>query len=216
MKIQQKEILRYLGYGGKPADPAVLERIDAIKKELEACLTPKSVYGKWSCEVNADGTVAIGNLIIKSRTLADHIKDCEYVILLAATLGAETDTRIRRYSVTNIGKAAITQAVCAAMIESYCDDLECRIAGEQEGLYLKSRFSPGYGDFSITHQKDILNFLECGKRIGITLTDNFMMIPEKSVTAVIGLSKKQDGHKGKCGDCGNLQCEFRKEQEYDF
>lgn len=213
MKIQEKEVLRYLGYRGTSADKAILEQIKDAAKELEACLAPKSVYGKWSCKVTDEGITFIDNTVIRSKSLAGHIKDCEYVILLAATLGIEADTLIRRYSVTDIGKAAVMQASCAAMIESYCDDMECRIAGEQAGerLYLKPRFSPGYGDFCITHQKDIFNLLGCGKRIGITLTESFMMIPEKSVTALIGLTKEKSQPAGKCKSCANVQCEFREE-----
>lgn len=213
MDIQQKEILRYLGYGNKPAEGMVLEQIEEVKKELLAGLTPKSVYGKWDCQVDAAGAVKIGNTVIRSKNLARHIKGCEYAILLAATLGTKADMLIRRYSVLDMGKAAVAQAVCTAMIEAYCDDLECRIAREQAatGWHLKSRFSPGYGDFSIACQKDLFNLLECGKQIGITLTESLMMIPEKSITAVIGLTREEECHKGKCRSCANLQCEFRKD-----
>ena len=209
------EILRYLGYKNNFADKKILGQINYIKKEFETCLTPKNIYGTWNCKVDSDGTIKINNITIKSKDLADHIKDCENVLLFVATLGTEADTLIRRYSISDMGKAVIAQAVCTAMIESYCDEIQCKIAKNEikKGLYLKSRFSPGYGDFSITHQKDILNLLECNKRLGIALTDSFMIIPEKSVTAVIGLTKKQNHHNKKCESCLDLQCEFRKEQK---
>lgn len=213
MEIRESEVLRYLGYRGSPVDEMVIRQIEEAKTELEACVTPKSVYGKWECKVDPAGTARIGGMIIKSSGLAAHIKDCGQAVLFAATLGTEADTLIRRYSVADIGKAAVMQAVCAAMIESYCDGLECQIAAEaaRDGLYERPRFSPGYGDFSITHQKDIINMLDCGRRIGLTLADSFMMIPTKSVTALIGLTRVENHPAKKCEGCSDLQCEFREE-----
>ena len=51
---------------------------------------------------------------------------------------------------------------------------------KEKGLYLRPRFSPGYGDFALEYQKDIFRMLECEKRIGITLTEGNLMMPSKS------------------------------------
>ena len=63
---------------------------------------------------------------------------------------------------------------------------------EEEHLYLRPRFSPGYGDFDICYQEPVVRMLNCAKTIGLTLTDSFMMTPTKSVTAVIGISTQKD------------------------
>ena len=222
MEINEKDVLRYLGYQNHQADIATLEYIEQIKTELQTCIKPKYVYGKWKCTVDTAGTpagiVKIENIVFSSKNLASHIRDCEWVILLAVTLGTEADTIIRRYCVIDAAKAAVAQAVCTAMLESFCDSLECHIASEEsgEGVFLKSRFSPGYGDFNIIHQKDILKLLEYKKRTGITLTDKFMMIPAKSITAIIGLTKEKQTIKRKCESCTNLQCDFREEHINEF
>lgn len=212
MEILESEVLRYLGYRGAPPDETVIRQIEEAKTELEACITPRNVYGKWACRVDPVGISRIGDIIIESKALAACIKDCEQAVLFAATLGTEADTLIRRYSVTDIGKAAILQAASATMLESYCDDLERQIMDESalDGLYTTPRFSPGYGDFSIAHQKDILNLLDCGRWIGLTMANSFMLIPTKSVSALIGLSRAKNHHMKKCEDCVNLQCKFRK------
>ena len=66
--------------------------------------------------------------------------------------------------------------------------MRLKIKGESEVLKLHptTRFSPGFGDFDIVHQRDILALLDCQKRIGLTLTDSNMLCPTKSVTAVVG------------------------------
>jgi cobalamin-dependent methionine synthase I len=47
------------------------------------------------------------------------------------------------------------------------------------------RFSPGYGDWTLDNQPQVLQLAEA-ERIGITLTESNIMIPRKSVSAVIG------------------------------
>ena len=57
----------------------------------------------------------------------------------------------------------------------------------REGKELCPRYSPGYGDFALENQKGIFNLLSPSKYTGLTLKDNMIMVPEKSVTAVIGI-----------------------------
>jgi cobalamin-dependent methionine synthase I len=55
------------------------------------------------------------------------------------------------------------------------------------GFKAHPRFSPGFGDLPLTVQAEILGLLDAGRRMGITLSDSFLMAPSKSVTAIIGL-----------------------------
>jgi len=187
INIPIKEVLRYLGYRG--AEPE--EKVSALIKEISAAfletIVPKSVYGIWDCRIDSQA-VTINDLTIHSEKLAKHLAKCRHAALMAATLGTEADTMIRRYSVQNMEKAVIAQAVSAVMIDAYCDKVADEIAqaGELSGLTPTIRFSPGYGDFDIAHQKDIVKLLNCGVKIGLALTSGYMLVPSKSVTAVIG------------------------------
>jgi len=206
MEIAHNEVLRYLGYRCVAAD----ERITSIIAELidlfSANVIPKSVYGVLD---------SLEDMTARSQNLAQHLDGCRRFVLLAATLGTEADMLIRRFSVQDMEKAVIAQAVCAAMLEAYCDEIECELAHKPEfdGLYSISRFNPGYGDFNIVHQKDILNMLHCSS-IGITLTEGYMLIPSKSVTAVIGFSREKRAERRqigeKCAKCADLRCQFRE------
>ena len=82
---------------------------------------------------------------------------------------------------------------------------------EEEHLYLRPRFSPGYGDFDICYQEPVVRMLNCAKTIGLTLTDSFMMTPTKSVTAVIGISTQKDRCPiSGCEVCTKKDCEYRR------
>jgi len=191
MNISQREILRYLGYRGATADERTDGLIRQLTDELETCVNPKSVYGLWDCRADAS-VVVMDGLAISSASLAKHLRGCGRLALMAATLGAGADALLRRYGVRDMGKAVVAQAVSAAMIEAYCGQVQDELAQKPEakGLSLTVRYSPGYGDFTLNYQKDILRLLNAGRHIGLTLTDGNMLTPSKSVTAVIGFKQE--------------------------
>jgi len=210
--INEKEVLRFLGYRGASADERIHSIIDELIWLFTESVIPKSVYGVWDCQIDSS-TAAFGGVTVKSQSLACHLTDCRRIVLLAATLGTQADTLIRTLSVQDMEKAVIAQALCAAMLEAYCDSITDEIVSQnlsvsaplRETLFRKipyptTRFSPGYGDFDIVHQKDILKFLNCS-RIGLSMTDGYMLIPSKSVTAVIGFSPEKKRVTQKCERC---------------
>ena len=54
---------------------------------------------------------------------------------------------------------------------------------------LLSRYSPGYGDLALESQREFFRVLNVTKTIGVSLTEGCLMVPTKSVTAFIGMSK---------------------------
>jgi len=210
--MDTKEVLRYLGYRGADADEQIVSQIELVSEEASANINKKNVFGVWDCQ-SGQGNVTLGEMNVKSRDLARHLCGCNMAVLMAATLGTGADNLLRRYNEQDMEKALIAQAVCTAMIESYCDNVVCEasLSPRLEGLYPTARFSPGYGDFDIIWQKEILKLLNCEKQIALTLTDGYMLIPSKSVTAVVGFGKeKADSNENKCGRCTNTQCEYRR------
>ena len=125
----------------------------------------------------------------------------------------QADALVRRYAVRGAAASAVADAVCSALIEDYCDEMQAQLAAAEAegGLYLRPRFSPGYGDFALESQREIFSRLACEKRIGLTLTDTLMMVPFKSVTAVIGVTGTPECAYNKCAACTNTACAFRTE-----
>ena len=149
----------------------------------------------------------------ESRNLKKNLKVCGQVRVFVATVGIGADQLIQRYERFRVSRAVVFQAMAAAVIEEYCDSLNRRWREEYEarGLYLRPRFSPGYGDFPLECQREILERLEAGKKIGLTLTDSLIMMPSKSVTAVIGVSRIPAGCAVEgCEACGRTDCEYRR------
>jgi len=210
--MDRNEILRYLGAAG--SDENVLnEMIDRAEREIERTANPKHLFRKFPIEVTK-GSVRIGGTELISRNLAEHLQGCKEAFLFALTLGTGVDALIRRYTVSEMPFVPVLQACAAAYTEQCADEAqrEPEQYAAEHGLYLRPRYSPGYGDFSLESQKFFFAALDISKKIGVSLTDSCLMIPFKSITAVIGLSSDPSlCHVGKCMTCTALNCPFRKE-----
>lgn len=213
MEINRREVLRYLGYGGQSPDEQVSALLQECWDELTAAAAPRCLSRSFDlCFFEEDGIDA-SCFQTHSQSLRKNLEDCEQVLLFAATLGAQADLLIQKYNRLQMSKAVILQAEAAAMLEDYCNRENARLkdAYEAEGWYLRPRFSPGYGDFPLECQRALIAGLEAGKRIGITLTDSLLMVPAKSVTAVIGISRiRRDCTVKGCEACGKADCEYRR------
>lgn len=212
MDIRTREAIRYLGYGKHAIDERTQRLIQDSFKELEQVMDAKFVYRIFEISVPDTDVLKIGKMEIKSKNLSRNLKGCHMAALFGATLGTGVDMLMKKYTIVDMTKAVVLQACAAAVLEEYCDKMQKQIALEAlEGLYLRPRFSPGYGDFSILHQKELLEMLEAPKKIGLTMTEGYMLTPTKSVTAVIGISRENSlcPVKG-CEECTKTDCVYRR------
>ncbi len=212
--INEKEIIRYLGYGRNTPDSETMDLIRECYSELEKAAAPKHIYRRVPVEVTPDNMIIAEELKMHSAALAKNLLGCGEIILFAATLGNGTDMLMNKYSRLAISRAAILQACGAAMIEDYCNECQRNIEKTlaKEGLYVRPRFSPGYGDLSLAHQKKFLDSLNARKSIGIYLSEGDVMIPEKSVTAIMGISGENTRcHIEGCEACNKINCAFRRD-----
>lgn len=216
MQTDRKEALRYLGLGKHEPDPETERLLEECIREAESAADFRHLIREYPLIMEDDGTINGGCFWVKSENLRKNLAGCDSVLVMAVTVGAQVDRLLARYGKLSVAKAVVMQAAAAAMVEAYCNELNAGWKKEylEKGLYLRPRFSPGYGDFPLSAQKEILDGLEAGKRIGITLTEGYLMMPSKSVTAVIGVSRTPaactiEG----CEACGKKDCAFRRRQD---
>ena len=108
------------------------------------------------------------------------------LVFLCGTIGAEFDAWQRRLSVTSAADALLSQQIGLDAVEKVMDELEneVKVKVEGEGLKLKPRRSPGYGDLPLELSREIINCLDATKKIGVSITDSNLLVPSKSVTAI--------------------------------
>jgi hypothetical protein len=187
-QIDLAEAGRYLGYTEQP-EPLMLERLRSGARRVSQAARPRYIYAAWPLLTETAGCELRGALFLPGGSIARHLRGCTEGFLLAATLGAGVDALLRRAALADLLDNVIMDACATALAEQVTDAAEEELrrtrAGETPG-YFTSRFSPGYGDLPLTVQPDILRLLDAPRRIGLGVTASHIMVPRKSVTAVIG------------------------------
>lgn len=178
MDVDAKTVGAYLRLGGRAPDGALAARLGELTREVRRAIRPARVWRRMSvAEIPHDGT-----------TLLRHLAGCADAYLVCGTLGVGVDALQRRLAATSGADALIVQAVGAAFVESWMDETEDAIRAElAPGEVLLTRYSPGYGDYPLAAQRELLALLDAPRAVGVSLTDSLLMVPSKSVSAVIGV-----------------------------
>lgn len=206
------EALRYMGFGETVPEEIFTARIDAAEKELIKTAAPRFIWRIFPVVRDEKGVISAGGIRLSGNAIAEHLEGCTEAVFMAATLSAQGDMFISRAKARSMTDALIADALASAEIEQICNKAEAAIVKELQGKYTTWRFSPGYGDLPLDLQEDILSLLDAQRKIGLTVTDSSVLIPTKSVTAIMGVSdnplpKKRQG----CAYCNMRdRCQFRR------
>lgn len=206
-RIDLAQAARYFGAGTHP-DPATTALLERCARPL---LDGVRIRAVWRCEpleILSETGLLAGSDIFR------HLVGCGSAILLAVTLGPEADRCIRRAGIGDIAAGVATDALASALAEQAAEAAEAALRQQAaaEGAYLTGRFSPGYGDWPITVQPLLASALDTQRRIGLCVTQTDLLLPRKSVTALLGISDHPVmGQLAGCGHCAlRGRCDYRK------
>ncbi|MDE6729494.1 MAG: methionine synthase [Oscillospiraceae bacterium] len=202
-KIDQQQAFRYMGLPEHP-DQKFLDLADLCEQKLLQAIRPKytwKLFQKLDLE-----------FLLIGQDIRNHLKNCDRMILFCATLSQNADTCIRLAQTSDVLAGMMTDAMASALTEQFCDLAEAEILKNFPDSYATFRFSPGYGDFPLSVQSDLLSLLQAQKATGICLTESNLMTPRKSVTALIGLSEQpiEKQRKGCVGCNLSQKCPYRR------
>ena len=190
---------------GEEALPSLQAQMDLAEQQLLEAAVPKAIYRIMNkSDIKREGI-----------SIEKHLEGCDQVAVMGATLGMGVDDLIRRTQVRDMAMAVILDCGASLMIEEVCDIFQRQIDAETEG-YLTSRFSPGYGDYPLEYQQLIVRYIDGQRKIGLNVTGNSLMVPRKSVTALLGISDHPvTGRPATCGECVlREKCTLRKEGRF--
>ncbi len=192
-KLDYREALRYMGFQDGKADPNTLSMLEECEKSVLENSVPRYRYGVFDISETENGIV-VGNtdLILQGNAIRKHLENCFAVVLMCATISGKIDALIRRTQLEDMSKAIIINSFSSVAVEQLCDKAETEIYSSlgklYENCYKTWRFSPGYDDLPLSHQKTILDILDTPRKIGVCTNESHTLTPIKSVTAIIGLS----------------------------
>jgi len=199
------------------------ERVEkSIRKEMEvsvekvlACLKPESIYRTTDFEKCENGIVKGSGLHIRSNklsNLASNLNDPESIICFAVTLGRNLDDRVREIQNHSMTQAFFMDAAGSAIAEIFASQAESRLQTllARKNLTVTERFSPGYCDWDLCCGQDTIHQFLMPECIGIHKYPSGMMIPEKTVTAVM-IGARGAKFKTPCSFCDRTSCTHRRD-----
>jgi len=127
---------------------------------------------------------------IRSAKLAGLLNGCKEALFIGSTSGsAVMDAILGDTEGGDMTRGVVIDAVASEMTDAALDWIMGffnRLLARENARLTRGRFSAGYGDFLLENQKMMYDMLELD-RIGVTINENFILMPEKSVTAVVGI-----------------------------
>ena len=217
------DAMRYMRVKTKVPDKDLISSIKTSFQLLNNIIRPRKIYGRFSI-MRGNNFLSIAGINLNSANLANLLKNSHECCLMAVTLGHEADREILKSQSRSMADGLILDACASVMADVICDELEREII-ENLSLNFKNselesklnfkltpRFSPGYGDVSLSVSQDIIDILNANKYIGLSMTKSGMMSPVKSITAIAGVINNNFNFNNfnRCGLCNHRQdCNYK-------
>lgn len=210
-QISEAEMIRYAGLprgaGGFPKD-----EIRGALMEAAALAEPRGLWEIFPYDAGRGAICGDPPLLLEGSAIKRHLSRSVSAAVIAVTAGAAIEeTAAASFREGRYVRGLLLDAAATAIAEHLADQLDRFIQEKARSSGQKPvwRFSPGYGDWPVEQQK-ALTALIGTEAIGLSVTDHAMLIPRKSVTAVIGLSPCAASPKPEqCSRCFLRDCAFR-------
>lgn len=220
-RVNPDEVRRYLGYqlGQTEESARVNQLIEQTISTVGERACPRGIIRTCFLSELPGGQFALpgGELCLSSGDLTELLAGCSLISLLVVTLGQQVDDYVSDLLSQGLyTAAAVADAIGSDAAEQAMEQLDDRLrqAAADLGFGLTRRFSPGYGDVSLRLQRDLLRLL-AAESIGVHLTKSDLMVPQKSITALLGwrAGACADDDSNKCAVCQKHDCRFRHSAE---
>ena len=217
LKIDPVETRRYAGLrNAKNFDEQSI--IDACE-DARLLIEVRGIWKMYDYESITQKILSDPPVIIDGKSIGKHLDACDKVICLAATIGEKIENEVtQRFKIGEYVSSMLLDAAATTAVEQVADTMENAINQEvsKQGYKMRWRFSPGYGDWPLTQQPELFR-LAGAEEIDMKLSSAMMMIPRKSITAIIGLvkntttdQKNSSKHTHDCKTCDKIDCPNRK------
>ena len=216
IEIDKKQVCHYTGYEGDyKLSARISSLIDDYAEHAHHLINPSYSYIIRNVEW-ARGSIAFieDSIIFKSRVIAQLLENCHQVAGFLVTIGEYLEETA--YQLAKDGcmlQATVLDAIGSDAVEKLAEFLQDRIreAANAEGLVTSQRFSPGYCDWNIGQQRMLFWALK-GNTLGIRLTGECLMVPQKSISGIIGIGPSSDKveNYNPCRTCEQHDCPNRR------
>lgn len=214
--IDQKEIENSLGYDHTMPDPYIQAVVTNQLSELANLNSYKFGYRHLDGLITGKKSIQLGEIVFNPKLIITRcLEGSSSFILLVATVGEEVDHWINQKNDGNdIVEAFIADILGSVIVESVVRYGLQYIENEMSAgdLRISNSYSPGYCGWNIMEQQAFFSLLP-EKFCGITLTQSDLMLPIKSVSAIVGVGKNVEKKEYGCEICNKKDCYKRYNKE---
>jgi len=215
LDIDTQQVLNHIGYGTKHTPSA---RIESLVKEYadNICHLIEPSYSYVIRDINSVRGSRIfieGSVTFRSNVIAQLLEQCQKVDVFVVTIGSRLGDVVRQLAEDGLMvQAAVLDAIGSDAAETLAHVVQDIIGkeAEAEGLGISLRFSPGYCDWKVSQQKMVFRAMN-GDTAGVRLTDGCLMVPQKSISGIIGIGPRNEVESyNPCKTCKKRDCIGRR------
>ena len=194
VKLDMQQILRHQGI---KESSARLEMIAMTQELLSVAelhlLKPVATYNSYTIvKVTRDEIRLDGSTALSGRLLFSALKEASELVVVVCAIGPKLEEKVADYSSRNgLLKGVLLDGIGSTAVDATLREF-CRLITQEAAShgYQSSRpLSPGMSGFPLSEQKRLLK-LASAEGIGVSLTSSGVMVPRKSISAVIGIGPK--------------------------
>jgi hypothetical protein len=214
--IDKKILLHRIGYDGDHVPSGRIDSLvnDYIENYHDFIAPSFSHVVRDIKSINGNLVDTGDTIVLKSHKIARLLERCENVVFFACTIGNYLEDLSACLADNGLVlQATVLDAIGSGTAENLAVWVEQNVREDagREGLVSSYRFSPGYCDWDVSQQEIVFRALG-NEAAGITLNDSMLMMPQKSVSGIIGIGRLGKGIEkyNPCITCLQKDCPGRR------
>ena len=216
VRAQLLKTERISGSGNRTFVKPIIEGASKCLTEAKSLILAKfTIVEKKIIGVKNDSIDLEGEVSLSTKWLASYVNGAMYLCIFIVTLGSAIEERASQLMHSGEGmEGYLLDRIGSFAVESLAENFENNLReyyGAKD-LSVSMRFSPGYCDWPIEDQFKLAKVLDFSKA-GVRLTEGCMMVPKKSISAVVGVGPKDLFSKriSQCDICDKKDgCSYRR------
>lgn len=184
--------------------PKLIEVAEKARRDSYPLLQPSVVYREFKVEGVLHDRLKLGSgEHIQSRMLIQHLAGASQLICILATIGVALEEKVSQIWDADMVYALALDGAGSAAVEALANAacLYFETQAAEHGLQASIPFSPGMVDWPVSEgQPQIFHLLGDAGKI-VQLTPSYIMLPQKSLTMVMGIGAELKSSGRTCDYC---------------
>ena len=216
--LTEDQIINLLGYANESVPEPIIDSIKSILEILPAKVDYRSGYKVFKprkVTIDKDFFLIDNQKFDSGKIINSNLQNSETIGFLIATIGtAVGDWSQSLMSENEILKGYLVDKIASELVEMIGDKTETKLREilQPLDLHTTNRYSPGYCGWNVADQQKLFYLLP-QNFCGVSLNENSMMFPVKSISAVIGIGENVEKKNYQCSVCDIEFCYKRERND---